>query len=110
MATKRKFKDSTEYSVEARMQEYEEANEDLQMKIDELKELSRKENKNNLNLLRALQCNKHLTTLSADCDPESFIYAAYSTAESINIVASTLSPTSGQKLMEASFTPTPLKK
>ena len=90
-ATKCKFKDSTDYSVEARMQEYEEANEDLQVKIEELQELSRKENKTNLNLLRALQCKKHLTTLSSDCDPESYIDAAYSTAESIKIIANTLS-------------------
>ena len=80
------------------------------MKIEELQELSRKENKTNLNLLRALQCKKHLTTLSSDCDSESYIDAAYSTVESIKIIASTLSPKSGQNLMEASFTPTPLEK
>ena len=71
------------------MLEYEDANKDLLLKINKLKELSRKENKNNLDLMRALQCKKHLTNLSAECDPESFIDAAFSTAESIKIVAST---------------------
>ena len=108
-ATKRKGQNSSEYSVEARMLEYEETNIDLLLKIDELQELSRKENRINLDLMKALQCKKHLTNLSPDCDPELFIDAAFSTAESIKIVASKLSPTSGQRLLEASFTPTQSK-
>ena len=79
------------------------------MKIDELQELSGKENRDHLDLMKALQCKKHLTNLSADFDPELFIDAAYSTAESIRIVASKLSQTSGQRLLEASFTPTQSK-
>ena len=75
-ATKRKIKDSTAYNVETRMMEYEAANEDLQAKIDELQEISRKEEKTNLDLLRALQCQKSLKTLSSNCSPEAYIDAA----------------------------------
>ena len=80
-ASKRKGQNSSEYSVEARMLEYEETNIDLLLKIDELQELSRKENRNNLDLMKALQCKKHLTNLSADCDLELFIDVVFSTAE-----------------------------
>ena len=48
--------------------------------------------------------------MSSDCNPEAYIDAAYLAVESIKVIASTLSPTAGQKLIESSFTSTPRER
>ena len=75
------------------------------LKIDELKATSRRENKNNLELMKALECKKRLDNLKEDCAAEIYIDAAHATAESIKNVAKGMSPSSSQRLLAASFTP-----
>ena len=64
---------SSDYSMEDRMMEYEETHLDLLLKIDELKATSMRENKNNLELMKALECKKHLNNLKEDCAAEIYI-------------------------------------
>ena len=97
---------STDYSMEDRMNEYEETHLDLLLKIDELKATSRRENKHRLELMKALECKKRYDNLKEDCAAEIFMDVAHATAMSIKNVAKGMSPGSSQRLLAASCTPT----
>ena len=90
-ATKRKNRDSLAYNVETRLMEYEAANEDLKIKIEEMREISRKSQKTSLDLFWALQCQKAMNELSSNASPEAYINAAFMATESLKAIASQMS-------------------
>ena len=77
----------TDYSTEERLTEYADSNLDLLIKLNELKEKSRRDNSHSLELMKALECKRRYENLRDDCKEEQFIDIAHETAISIKNVA-----------------------
>ena len=105
-ATKRKERCSSAFNVESRL-EYESRNEDLKSQIEEMREISMKSQKMTLDLFRALHCQKAMNELISNASPGEFINTAFMATESINAIASQMSPETGQRLIESGITTTP---
>ena len=83
-----------DYSMEEKLTEYADSHLTLLLKLDELKEKSRREYSHSLELMKASECKRRYKNLRDDCNAEQFIDVANKTAMSIKNVAKGLSPDS----------------
>ena len=72
-----------DYSLDERLTKYTDSDMDLILKINELKEKSRGDDSQSLELMCALECKRRYESLKEDCTADQFIYSAHKTAMAI---------------------------